>query len=92
MMKEANDSIYVIPGEGLFCLVRRETGPGYFDTRGLESLILSERALGQDTEELEQKLFTLRKYNHALFCPDVASSDWTANDRKAVPGQMEHPA
>ncbi len=92
MMKETNDSIYAIPGEGLFCLVRRETGPGYFAARGLESLILSERALGQDTEELEQKLFTLRKYNHALFCPDVASSAWTANDRKAVPGQTEHPA
>ena len=80
MMKEANDSIYAISGEGLFCLVRRETGPGYFDTRGLESLILSERAHGQDTEELEQNLFTLRKYNRALIRPEVA------------PGQLEHPA
>ena len=92
MMKETNDSIYAIPGEGLFCLVRRETGPGYFDTRGLESLILSERALGQDTEELEQKLFTLRKYNRALFCPDGTPLAWTANDSKAIPEQMEYPA
>lgn len=65
-MIEANDSIYYIPDEGLFCLIECEAAHGFFGVQGLEALILSERALCHDTDLLEQKLMTLRHYNRGL--------------------------
>ena len=91
-MKEANDSIFVIPGEGLFCYVRSRTIEGYYSARGLESLILRERQHGRDTEELEYRLFTLRRYNREVIRPRVEPPDWAAACAGAVPGQLETPA
>ena len=89
MLHETNDSIFIIPGEGLFCHVRRDTVQGYFSARGLESLILQERQHGRDTEELEQQLFTLRRYNREVIRPLPAPAPRAFRRARGVPGQLK---
>ncbi len=68
-MKELNDSVYFIAEEGVFILLHSDRYQGYYDIRGVQSLIVRAQSADDDTSELDSALAILRIYNNDFLSP-----------------------
>ncbi len=71
LLHEVNDSVYFIVDEGLFILLKTDDHTGYFDEKGIVSMLAKAIKTGGDTSDLDTALSILRSYQHRLQSPEL---------------------
>ncbi len=68
-MRELNDSVSYLPGEGMLIMLDNENHHGFYNKLGIQHLILEGRKLARDTTELENALTCLKLYDKLVVLP-----------------------